>query len=219
MTSPTAPSSTDSPLDVLARIDLGRVRELLGTPSEAVQRKIADHLGVQLQAFIARSPFLTLATAGEDGRLDNSPRGDAPGFVQILSSTRLAIPDRLGNRLVDSYRNILIGGRVGLTFFVPGAREVARVNGRAFLTDDPTLLATMPADGKVPLLAVVVDVEEAFIHCGRAILRSGLWRSESQVLGGQVPTIGQIFIEQVKLPGVTAEMVDAESELDYRQLY
>lgn len=130
-------------------------------------------------AFIAASPFAVLASADEDGRCDASPRGGPPGFASVLDPHRLAIPDYTGNRRQDSDRNVLANPYVGLVFFVPGVKETLRVNGRAALCTDPELLAALATGGQPPKLALVIEVETAFIHCGKALHRSELWNPSS----------------------------------------
>ena len=131
-----------------------------------------------MSAFIAHSPFLLIATADADGRCDVSPKGDAPGFVQVLDERRLAIPDRPGNKRLDGMQNLLTNPHVGLVFLVPGRDESLRVNGRAWITRDPEILRRSLARGKMPSLAIGVEVDQCFFHCGKALLRSRLWAYE-----------------------------------------
>jgi PPOX class probable FMN-dependent enzyme len=160
--------------DILVSAD--ELESLYGSPSEAVLNKVIDHVDTHCRDFIARSPFVLVATAGTDGTCDVSPKGGAPGFVQVLDERRLAIPDAPGNRLVYSLRNIAATGRAGLLFVIPGLEETLRVNGRACLTRDPALLDALAGEGKPPKLAIGVEVEEAFLHCAKAFKRSGLWQ-------------------------------------------
>src|SRR5215469_2391949 len=134
-----------------------------GEPSEVARRKELSALDVHARAFIAGSPFLLLGTSSSDGRCDVSPKGDAPGFVRVIDDHHLAIPDRPGNKRLDGMRNILSNPHVGLIFLVPGNDFTLRVNGRAAITRDPELLRTLEAQGKVPLLAIGVEVEEVFL--------------------------------------------------------
>jgi PPOX class probable FMN-dependent enzyme len=160
--------------DVIASAD--EVVSLYGAPVEAVVSKVITRLDEHCRDFIARAPFVLVATADETGNCDVSPKGGAPGFVQVLDDRRLAIPDAPGNRLVYSLRNIVASGRVGLLFLIPGLEETLRVNGRACLTRDPAVLDRLGGDGKPPRIAIGVDVDEAFLHCAKAFKRSALWR-------------------------------------------
>ncbi len=151
------------------------LREIVPDPPERAWAKEQPIIDDGCAEFIAASPFAVLATADGDGRCDASPRGGPPGFATVLDPGRLALPDYSGNRRQDSHRNLLENPYVGLVFFVPGVKESLRVNGRAELSTDPALLASLTTGGGPPKLALVVHVETAFIHCGKALHRSGLW--------------------------------------------
>ncbi len=135
------------------------LRELLGEPSPLVCAKVRDRLDPLTRQFIERAPFVCLATADAAGNCDVSPRGGAPGFVQILDEQTLLVPDRPGNRLADSLRNILGNPHVGMLFVIPGVTDTFRVNGRATITNDAALLAPCTAEGKPPLLGLIIDIE------------------------------------------------------------
>lgn len=167
---------TDSPefTDVVASDD--ELASLYGPPVEAVTNKIIDRLDGHCRDFIARAPFVLVATADEEGNCDVSPKGGGPGFVQVLDDRRLAIPDAPGNRLVYSLRNVVRTGRAGLLFLIPGLEETLRVNGRACLTREPELLGRLGGKAKAPKVAIGVEVDEAFLHCAKAFKRSALWR-------------------------------------------
>ena len=145
---------------------------LYGAPSELVVSKVIDRLDGHCRNFIARTPFVLVATSTADGRCDVSPKGGPPGFVAILDEKRLAVPDAPGNRLIDSLRNIVDAGRAGLLFVIPGVEETLRVNGRAFLTRDPGVLELFTGESKQPKLAIGIEVEEVFLHCAKAFKRS-----------------------------------------------
>ncbi len=151
------------------------LRALLGEPSELVIRKQLAALDHHCRAFLALSPFLLLGTTNAQGQCDVSPRGDAPGFVLALDDQTLVIPDRPGNRRIDSLRNIVAHGGVGLLFMIPGVEETLRINGRACIVRDAAILARLEAQGKIPKLAIAVDMEEAFLQCAKALKRSQLW--------------------------------------------
>jgi PPOX class probable FMN-dependent enzyme len=160
--------------DVVASDD--ELASLYGPPVEAVTNKIIDRLDGHCREFIARAPFVLVATADEDGNCDVSPKGGAPGFVHVLDEQRLAIPDAPGNKLVCSLRNVVRTGRAGLLFLIPGLEETLRVNGRACLSRDPELLDRLAGADRPPRVAIGVEVDEAFLHCAKAFRRSALWR-------------------------------------------
>ncbi|AKV03342.1 Phosphohydrolase (MutT/nudix family protein) [Labilithrix luteola] len=190
------------------------LRQLIGEPTELVRSKISDRLNALTRQFIERSPFLCLATSDENGLCDVSPRGDPAGFVRILDDATLLIPERPGNRLADSLRNILGNPRVGLLFVVPGVTDTFRVNGRATLTTDVGLLAQCVVEGKTPKLGILVDIESAYTHCSKAFLRSQLWDPTRFVDRSELPTNGQVHRA---LQGDTfdAEQYDAERAARY----
>ena len=169
------------------------LRALIGDPSDLVRTKITRRLNDLTRQFIERSPFLCLATSAPDGTCDVSPRGDPAGFVRILDEQRLLIPERPGNKLADSLRNILRNPNVGLLFFIPGVGDTLRVNGRATIVDDPELLAGSVVEGKTPKLALLVEIDEVFTHCSKAFLRSQLWDPEMHVDRTKLPSSGEIL--------------------------
>jgi PPOX class probable FMN-dependent enzyme len=199
-------------------VSLDEVRARIGEPDAMVKRKKRDHIDQHSRRFIAHSPFLAMATSDADGLPDCTPRGDYPGFVKVLDERTLAIPDRPGNNIADSFRNLAENDGIGLLFLVPGMREVLRVNGRGYPTDEPDVLARMQIEGREAQLAIVMEVQEAYFHCGRALIRSRLWDPASQALAAEVPSIGQIAVDQM---GLDMDPEDAEQilEADYRQLY
>jgi uncharacterized protein len=169
-----------------------QLRALIGEPTELVRSKLATKLNALTRQFIERSPFVCLSTSGADGSCDVSPRGDPAGFVRILDEATLLMPERPGNRLADSLRNILSNPRVGLLFFIPGVTDSFRVNGRASLTTDQALLAPCAVEGKAPKLGILVTVEEAYTQCSKAMIRSELWNPARFVDRSVLPSNGQI---------------------------
>ncbi len=190
------------------------LRKLLGEPAAIVCAKVSPCLDETTRPFIERSAFVCLATADEEGRCDVSPRGDPAGFVRILDDRTLLIPERPGNRIADSLRNILRNARVGLLFFVPGVTDTFRVNGRATLTTDPDLLAPCEVEGKKPKLGILVDIEEAFTHCSKAFLRSHFWDASTFVDRAELPTNGEIMKAR-QGSDFDAEQYDAERAARY----
>ncbi len=178
------------------------LRALYGEPGRLAVMKELDHLDRNSKRFIELSPFLCLATFGPDGRADNSPRGDAPGFVGIGDDKTLLLPDRPGNNRIDSLANIVHRPAVGLLFFIPGFTETLRVNGRARLSTAPDLLARFAVDGRPPKLVVVITVDEVFLQCSKALIRSKLWQEEARVERDRLPTLGRMI----------ADVVDAKAE-------
>lgn len=173
-------------------IDMARVREIVGHPPPFITEKKEPYLGEFAARFIAHSTFCVVASADEHGRLDTSPKGDPPGAVRVLDPWTLALPDRPGNRLADTFENVTRNPAVGLAFFVPGVREVLRVNGDAFITDDPELLDRLGAEGKPAVLATVVRVREVFGQCGKAVIRAKLWEGDARQLADAL-TLGSSF--------------------------
>ena len=188
------------------------LRDLLGSPSDRAIKKDVAVLDEHCRAFIARSPFLLLATASARGRCDVSPKGDVPGFVRVLDDRHLVIPDRPGNRRLDGMRNLLQNPHVGTIFLIPGREETLRVNGRAWIVRDDELLESMRAHDKRPLIAVGVEVEECFFHCPKAFRRSELWNPERWLDRAALPSMARVLFEQIRPAGKTVEEYERESE-------
>ena len=189
--------------------------DLIGEPSELVLKKQLSELDGHMKAFIAESAFLLLGTVSREGCCDVSPRGDAHGLAKVLDSKTLVIPDRRGNRRADSLRNILETGRVGLLFLIPGVGETLRVNGRACLIRDEEILAPLAAEGKQPLIGIAFEVEECFLQCAKAILRSKLWATRSGDRESQLPCFAEMLIDQTKIEGETVESLNRHIEDSY----
>jgi uncharacterized protein len=151
------------------------LRAAVGKPSFWFQSKMLTRLDAHCRRFIAKSPFVVVASTGAGGQVDTSPKGDEPGFVQILDDVTFALPDRAGNRRCDTFENLIHNPNVGLIFFVPGRRETLRVGGKALIVRDLALRQSMALKGRVPELATVVSLERAYFHCGACIARSKLW--------------------------------------------
>lgn len=173
--------------------DEAALRSLLGEPTAVVQSKSSDRLNELTRQFVERSPFLCLATSAPDGSCDVSPRGDPSGFVRILDEQTLLLPERPGNRLADSLRNVLRNPHVALLFVIPGIGDTFRVNGRATVVADPELLAPCAVEGKVPKLGLRIEIEEAYTHCSKAFLRSSLWDPDRYVAREELPSAGAIL--------------------------
>jgi PPOX class probable FMN-dependent enzyme len=179
-------------MSVISTIE--QLEAIYGFPNDASTVKVADHVTPLYRVLIEKSPFVSLATSGPEG-LDCSPRGDLPGFVRIHDAKTLMMPDRRGNNRCDSLRNIVRDPRVGLLFLIPGSGSTLRVNGRAFVTAEPELLASFKMEGKAPRTVIVMNVEEIYFQCARAIVRSDLWNPDKRIDPAALPTPGQILAE------------------------
>lgn len=193
-----------------------QLRALLGEPAPLTCAKISDRLNPMTRLFVERSPLVCLATSDAGGGCDLSPRGDPAGFVRILDERTLLIPERPGNRLADSLRNILANPHVGLLFIVPGATDTLRVNGRATITTDAALLAPSAIEGKAPRLGLLVDVDEAYTQCSKALLRSHFWDPARFVDPAAMPTGGQVH-RAIQGEAFDADGYDRERAERYRQ--
>lgn len=187
------------------------LREAIGPAMARSLRKEISYLDVHCRALIAASPFVLVGSGDAAGRMDVSPKGDRPGFVQVLDDRTLAIPDRPGNRRADTFMNVLENPGVGLLFIIPGKLETLRVNGRARIVRDAGLRERMAVDGKAPAVALVVAVEQAFIHCGKCMVRSRLWERDSWPDDASLPTQAQCLVAHGRLDE-TVEQVQASIE-------
>ncbi len=202
------------PKDTSTIDTLKELREIHGEAPVGVTAKIQHALDKHAREFIARSPFLILATNNETGS-DASPRGDTPGFVEVIDDATLLIPERPGNRLADSLTNIVANPMVGLIHLIPGMNETLRINGKARITNDERLLAMVAHKGKSPTLALIVDIEQVYFHCAKAFIRSGLWNPELHMPRKDFPTLGKILLDQIKGKDVsTKEVTSLDANLD-----
>ena len=194
------------------------LRTVYKPPALRAAQKVLDHLDVHCRNFIALSPLCVLSSANSSGQADASPRGDPPGFVQVLDDKTLMLPDRPGNNQVDSLQNIVENPGVGLLFFVPGMNETLRVKGKAEILTDPEVLESMKERRRPPLSGLRITVEEAFLHCGRALIRSRIWDPDVQIDRSVYPTYGQVLADQIA--GADAkEIDDSEDEANRKRLY
>ena len=173
-----------------------QLKKLYGKASIRAEKKVLNTLDKHAKNFIAHSPFFVLASTDSQGRMDNSPRGGKPGFIQVQNNT-LLIPDAKGNNRIDSLINIVETGRVGLLFLIPGVDETLRVNGTASISTNPSLISQFK--DKSPIKSVInVEVEEVFLHCAKALMRSKLWSIDSQIERSQFPSMGKMLKDQLK---------------------
>ena len=171
------------------------LQKLLGKPHSQVVDKTINKLDKHCKIFIARSPFLLVASSDDQGNFDISPKGDPEGFVEILNENTLVIPERLGNRRADTFRNVLRNPTVGLIFFIPGKKESLRISGKATIIQDEDILEGMSVKGKAPKLGLAVDVSEAFFHCSKCIVRSRLWSPEAWPSLEGLPSLSQTMVD------------------------
>ena len=195
-----------------------QLRTTYREPNERAYQKVLGRLDKHCRDFIAMSPLCIISSFGADGLADTSPRGDPPGFVSAPDDRTLLIPDRPGNNQVDSLQNVIANPQVGLLFLVPGMNETLRVSGGAEILTDEELLTLLSVNGRPPLSILRVTVEEAFLHCGRALIRSRLWDPDARIDRSSYPTYGQVLADQIK--GADAEEIDAsEDEANRERLY
>lgn len=191
------------------------LRESYPPTIERAKLKVLRELDTHCRRFIALSPFVCLGTFSDAGA-DVSPRGDQPGFVHVLDAKTLAIPDWPGNNRLDSLGNIISNPRVGLLFLIPGVDETLRVNGTAEIRTDADLLGSWEANNKRPRSALVVEVEEAFLHCGKALIRSRLWRDDYRIDRSELPPYGHMLKDQIQVSD-SADQIQASVEHGYRE--
>lgn len=190
------------------------LRGIFGWPSERALNKEIDRLDKHCRAIVEKSPFLLLGTSDPTGRCDVSPKGDYPGFVRVLDDRTVAIPDLPGNNRLDTLMNILNNPQVGLIFMIPGMNETLRINGTVRLVRDAALLESMAYQGKLPKLAIVVDVQEVFTHCPKAFIRSKLWSEESRIDRSELPSYAEILRDHTGL--VECDVEELQREIDQR---
>ena len=195
------------------------LREVIGPPIQRSLQKEIRHLDAHCRALIGASPFVLIASCDASGRTDVSPKGDPAGFVHVLDDVTLAIPDRPGNRRADTFSNVLQNPGVGLIFLIPGKLETLRVNGRARIVRDLALRERMSVNGKTPALALVVTVQEVFIHCGKCMIRSGLWAHESWRAVDDLPSQAQCLVDHGRLRETVEEVQASVEEARRTRLY
>lgn len=200
---------------------LGELREVIAPPSELVTAKEVGILDDYCRDFIARSPFLVIASTDGNGRVDTSPKGDPAGFVKVLDETTIAIPERPGNHRADTLVNIVEHPYVSVIFFIPGTKTTFRVRGRARIVRDEWVREPMAVKGKVPALAIVVDVQTAFFHCAKSIIRSGLWTAEqvAATQGSDDGLLAETMVKHGDLPLSVDEMQEIIDDDESTRLY
>ena len=195
--------------------ELNSLRTFMGEPSELAAKKSITRLDKHCRKFISRSPFVCIGTTDGAGKADVSPKGDPPGFVQVLDDKTLFIPDRPGNNRIDSMSNLLKDPAIALLFLIPGFDETLRVNGKASVIRDQTLNAASIVKGRAPKIGIKVTVDTAFLHCAKALKRSHLWDPKSLQDRKTMPSLGQMIIEQTTPPDNDVDQADI-SEAEHR---
>ena len=193
-----------------------RLREIIGEPSHRIANKVIDHIDEICRRFIAASPYILIATKGADGLLDVSPKGDPAGFVRVLDRKTLVIPDRLGNKRIDSFENLLVNPQVGMIFLIPGCNDTLRVSGTGRIARDMALQEALSVNGKAPNLILAVTVQEAFMHCAKSMARSGIWKPDAWPDTSDVPSLAEAMVAHGKLAETKAEMQSMIDE-DYEE--
>ncbi|MFK5980257.1 MAG: pyridoxamine 5'-phosphate oxidase family protein [Rhizobiaceae bacterium] len=191
------------------------LRAHFGQVSELAQKKEMRGLDKHARHFISLSPFLCMATSSKSGMADNTPRGDAPGFVSVLDDEQLLIPERPGNNRLDTLSNLIENPAIGLIFFLPGIRETLRVNGTAIVIVDDPRLENLAVKGRVPAAGILVKTSEVYFHCGKALLRSHLWDPDRQIDNTVFPTLGRIMADQITT-AQSVEEIDENLEQAYK---
>jgi len=190
-----------------------QLRDIFGWPAERAVKKELQQLDKHCRAIIEKSPFVLFAYS--DGtKCDVSPKGDEPGFVQVLDDKTVAIPDLPGNSRLDTLSNFIANPQVGMLFMVPGMNETLRINGRVTLVRDAELLESMSVGGKLPKLAIVVHVEEVFTHCPKAFIRSSLWNNETWSARSEIASYAEILRDHVGIEN--CDLNELEKELEKR---
>lgn len=184
-------------------------------PSERAVKKVIHHFDQHCRNFISLSPFLVISSSDPDGNLDCSPRGDPPGFVQVLDDKTLLLPDRPGNNRLDTLSNLVANPEVALIFFLPGVNETLRVNGTATVVEDHPDLGEAAINGRPPKSGLVITAREIYLHCAKALIRSKLWDSSVQIERKSFPTLGQMIADQAG--GMDGEAEQAGIERAYKE--
>ncbi len=204
--------TTEDPVDLH---DLHDLRSRYFDPTPEILHKERPVIDPAAAELIATSPLIVIATSSAEGA-DASPRGGPPGFVVTLDEHSLAFGDLAGNNRLDSYTNLIEHPAIGLLFLVPGLEETLRVNGEARVTTDPDVLDRTTIEGRRPKVAVVVDVRECYVHCGKALRRSGLWDPSTWPATDERPSAGEVIVGQYSLD-VDPALVDADLDAGYRE--
>lgn len=209
---PGDPTASSAPAERVSQVD--QLGELYRPPRQLVLDKAVDRIDASVAHFLARSPLFVLATT-DGADVDASPRGGPPGFVQVLDERHVAFGDLAGNNRLDSYRNLVAHPAVGLLCVVPGLDETVRINGRATVVTDAATRERCAIDDRVPKVAIVVEVVECFLHCGKAFRRGGVWDPTTWPDPEDRPSPGAMLNDHLDL-GVDPAAIEADLETGYR---
>lgn len=196
---------------------LPALRQLYGPARERSLKKEIPALDAHAVQFIGLSPFVVLASSDADGHMDASPRGGEPGFVKVLDAQTLLVPDAPGNNRLDTLENIVVTGRLGTLFMVPGFDETLRVNGRAVLSTDPADLALCADERRTPALVIRLTVESVYLHCAKAFMRSRLWDTSRHTDRAQMPSMSEMMRDQIS--AFRGEEIEVESQAQMQERY
>lgn len=188
------------------------LRAVYRLPSENAVRKQLPMLDAHARKFLARCPFVLIGSQDAGGNADVTPKGDLPGFVNVLDDVTIAIPDRPGNNRLDTFENVIENPSVGLLFVIPGMNETIRINGEARITVDDDLRAQLGVNDRPALSVLIVRIHEVFLHCAKAFMRSELWKPESWPDRAEMPTLGEIIRDQLALKESTEELDNGLAE-------
>lgn len=203
----------------MAKIEtIEQLRELYRPAGERALAKQLTRLERHSKRYIELSPFVAISTCGDDGRMDVSPRGERPGFVQSIDDHMLAIPDRPGNNRLDTLQNLMSNPAIGLLFMIPGVNEILRVNGTAEVRDDLDLMQRFMVNERLPLTVILVRVQEAYLHCAKALTRAQLWNEDAKVERNVLPSMSEMVRDQIG-SDISFETQEAMEKRHKTQLY
>jgi PPOX class probable FMN-dependent enzyme len=189
---------------------------VMGEPKPGPVNKVVDRIDDLALAYIAKCPYVLVASSGADGHFDVSPKGDPAGFVKVLDDKHIAIPDRLGNRRIDTFHNILANPKVGLFFLIPGKTETLRISGEACVARDDDLRNSMAISGRAPDFAMIVYVERLYMHCAKSTLRAHLWQPDEWPDVTGTPSLAETTVKYAKLD-MSVEQVQGLVDQDERE--
>ena len=193
-----------------------QLREQFGDTTDSIWAKATNSISEPMRKFIELSPYCCISSSDNQGQTDISPRGDAPGFIEVANPGQLLVPDRPGNRRYDTMRNIFQNPQVSLLFMIPGVPITVRVNGTAQISSDPELLGQFVVRNKQPKMVVIVSVEEAYGHCAKAILRGKLWESDFKLSSADVPTLAELMTYHLKIKDEEFDRIDGTIQQDLK---
>jgi PPOX class probable FMN-dependent enzyme len=196
-----------------------QIREILGEEFSSQTNKVIDHIDAHCKIWIERCPFVVISSIDSMGNMDASPKGDPAGFIKVLDPKTLAIPDRIGNHRGDTLFNLLENPSIGMLFIVPMRKEVIRINGHAEIARDPELREMMEVNGHQPDLAIVVRVREAFFHCGKSMIRSGMWQPKKWQSIDGLPSYAQALKDHGNLPDLIEDLEEGMAHNETNRLY